>query len=171
MRGQPDVLLGLGEQVERAHQVLAREPARQRGQPRALPFGQLAVAGPLRIDRDHHDVAHHPRQLAEHQLQVVPRLHGAVGERERARAVFVGHRVEQVEEQVAAHQAEHGGDVVDRHRRARERQHLVEGALRIAHAAFGGARNQPERVVGHRNLLGVGDLAQLLDDRPWWGWS
>jgi hypothetical protein len=48
---------------------------------------------------------------------------------------------------------------------ARERQHLVERALRVAHAALGGARDERQGVVADLDLLGVGNLAQLLDDR------
>ena len=33
--------------------------------------------------------------------------------------------------------------------RAGERDHLVERALRVAHAAFGGARDEQQRLVGH----------------------
>ena len=86
---------------------------RQRGQPLALALGQLAVAGARRIDRHHHHVAHHLRQLAADQLQVVPGFDRAVGQRERARTVFGDHRLDQIEQQIAAHQPEHGRDVVD----------------------------------------------------------
>ena len=49
---------------------------------------------------------------------------------------------------------------------AAERHHLIEGALRVAHAALGGAGDQRDRLVGDGHLLGVGDAAQLIDDRP-----
>ena len=165
MRGGADVLLGLGQQIERAHQVLAREALRQRRQPLALALGQLAVAGARRIDRHHHHVADHPRQLAADQPQVVAGFHRAVGQRERARAVLVDHRLDQVEQQVAADQPEHGGHVVHGDRLAGERHHLIERALRVAHAALGRARDQRQRGVRHLDLLGVGDPPQLLGDR------
>ncbi len=47
---------------------------------------------------------------------------------------------------------------------AGKRNHLVEGALRVAHAAVAGARDQHQRGVVHLDLLGVGNPAELVGD-------
>ena len=51
------------------------------------------------------------------------------------------------------------------HRLAGKRNHLVQGALRVAHAAFGRPGDQRQRGIGHLDLLGVGNPPQLLRDR------
>src|SRR6185503_5391205 len=48
-------------------------------------------------------------------------------------------------------------DIFSRNRRACERDHLIELALRVAHAAFGVARDQLERLLRDRDALGVDD--------------
>ena len=102
------------------------------------------------IDGQHEQVADDARQLAADEAQVVAHLDGAAGERERRRRVLVGDRLHRVEQQIAADQAEHRRDVLERDRLAGERDHLIELALRVAHAAVGVARDQLQRVVGAR---------------------
>ena len=84
----------------------------QRRQSLTLAFGQIAFAGARRIDGHHHHVADHPGQLADDQPQVVPGFHRTIGRRERARAVLGNHRLDHLEQQVAAHETEHRGHIV-----------------------------------------------------------
>ena len=86
-------------------------------------------------------------------------------QREGRGGVLRGHAVEHVEHQVAADQAEHRGDVVEREGVAGKRPHLVEGAERVAHAALAGSGQQQQRVVGDGDALLVGDEAQPLGHR------
>ena len=69
-------------------------------------------------------------------LRSCPGFDGAIGQRKRAGAVLGDDGVDQLEQQVAADEAEHGRHFVHRDRLARERHHLVERALRVAHAAL-----------------------------------
>src|SRR5437868_1890977 len=71
-----------------------------------------ATWGARRIHRDDHEIAHERRQIAAHQLQVMPRLDRAIGERERARTILVDDCLDQVEQQIPAHQPQHGGHIV-----------------------------------------------------------
>ena len=48
---------------------------------------------------------------------------------------------------------------------SRERDHLIERALRVAHAAFGVARDQRDGVLVGVNALGLHDGAELAGDR------
>ena len=166
MRGHADVLLGPGQQIEGAHDVLAREALGRLRQTLALPFGQLAVAGTRRVDRDEHHVAHHPGQFAADELQVVARFNSPVRQRESARAVLLDHRVDQIEQQVATDEPEHRRHVVDGDGRPGKRNHLVEGALCVAHAPLGGARDECQRGAGHLDPLGLRYRLELLRDRP-----
>ena len=145
MRDDADVLLRLAQQVEGAHQVLAREARAHLGQPRPLVFRQLALAGARRVDRQQHHVADDARELAADQLEVVSRLDGAVGERERARPVLGHHGVHHVEQQVAPDEPEHGRYVVHGHRlehfehdaAARQRPAFAIMDLRLANGSHG----------------------------------
>ncbi len=61
--------------------------------------------------------------------------------------------LERVEDQIAADQAEHRHDIVHRDRVAGKGANLIERAQRIAHAAFAGARQQQECLVGNLDLF------------------
>ena len=162
LRRQLHVGFGLRDQVERAQQVFAREPRHQPLQPLAIGFKHhLGIGQALRVDGDQRHRAHQARQLAAEDAKVVAGFDGPAGQRKGGRRVFVGDRRQDVEQQVAAHQAEHRGDIVGGDGGAGKRQHLIEGALRVAHAAFGIARQNRQRVVGNRDGLGIGDVAQL----------
>jgi hypothetical protein len=95
----------------------------------------------------------------------VSRLHGAVGKGEGPRSVLVHHRFDDVEEQVAPDEAEHRRDVLGRNRVAGEGDHLVERALRVAHAALAGARHEADRRLGDLEAFRGGNRAQLLRNR------
>ena len=144
------------EHVEGAKQVLARESGRQRRQPLALIFGRdLGVGHPRRIDGQHQQVADDPRDLATHQAQIVAEVHGATGQLERRRRRLIGHRRHHVEDEIPAHQSEHRRDVFGRDRAAGERDDLIERALRVAHAAFGSARDEQQRLLPDVEVLGL----------------
>lgn len=138
MRGATNLLLGLGQQVERAHEVFPRELLADLEEPRAFPFEQVRLPGG--IDREQHHVAHDDRELPAHEPEVLPRLHGPVGERQRAGAIVLHHGAHQIEQEVAPHQAKDGGHVVGGNRGAGKRHHLVERTLGIAHAPRPSAR-------------------------------
>ena len=108
-----DIELRLRQHVEGAHQVLVREPRRQRLDPIALGLGgDLRIVQPRRIELDDQQVARQARELADHQAQVVAGLDGAGRLLEHAGAIFVGHGVDDVDQQIAAHQPEDRRDVV-----------------------------------------------------------
>ena len=77
----------------------------------------------------------------------MPGFDGTIRKRERPRAILVDHRLDDVEQQIASHQPQHRGDVFHRDRLAGKRDHLIERALCIAHAAFRRSRHQRERVA------------------------
>ena len=64
-------------------------------------------------------------------------FHRLIGERQRPGRVFVHHGVEHIEQQIATNQAKHRRHVFSADLLPRERDHLIEGALRVAHAALG----------------------------------
>ena len=166
LRGRADVVLGAREQVERAEQILAREAASEFEQTLAFTLaGNLGVARAGGVDRQHQQVAHDAGQLAADQPQVIAHFDGAAGQHERLHRIFLGHCLQRAEEQVAANQAEHRADVFRGDGVAGERNHLIELALRVAHAAVGIARNQLERLAGDGDAFGVGDLLELIGDR------
>ena len=168
----PHVELGPREGVEGAQQILARVAAADVRQPRALGLGRhVGILQPRRIHRHEQQVARRPGQLAAQDAQVVAALDRRFHQRERGGTVLVGHRVEHVEYQVAADQPQHRGDVVDREGVAGERPHLIEGAQRIAHAALAGPGQQQQRVVGHRDALLAGDVAEAIGDGLGSRWS
>ena len=161
-----ELRLPFGEDVERPHQVLAREPRRDGLELLLLPFrGNLRVVQPRGIDRHHQQIAGEAAELAQHRAQLVTALDGALDGLEDRRAVLARHRRDHLDQQFAAHQAEHRGDVLRRDRRTGERDHLIEGALRVAHAALACPRNQHHRRVVDGDVLGGGDRLQLLGDR------
>ena len=165
LRGVPDVQLGLREQIEGAHEIFAREAHGQLGEPLTLVIGELAVTSARGIHRQHHHVAHDPGQLPAHQLEVVARLHGSVRQRKRLSPILGDHRLDELEEQIAAHEAEHRRDLVHADALAGERHDLVERALRVAHAPFRRTRDERQCGVGRVEPLGLGDLPELLHDR------
>ena len=160
LRRALDVLLRPREQIERAQQVLAREAAHQRLQPIALALaGDFWVFNTGRIDGEHQDVAHEPRELAADGAQVVAHLDRPRGDRKRRRRVLGSDGVHGVEQQVPSHQTEHGRDVVWRDCLAGKRNHLIELALAIAHTAVGISSNELQGVVADRDALLIHDLA------------
>ena len=95
---------------------------------------------------------------------VVAGLDRARGELEHGGAVLARHGLGDVHQQIAPHQAQHRRHVVGGDGRAGEGDDLIEGALRVAHAAVAGARQQRQRRVVELNVLGVGDLLELVGD-------
>ena len=128
------------------------------------PISSIAKAGG--IDRQHHEIAHDARHLADDRAQVVAALDRKAGQLEGGRRRLVGHRRDDVEHEVATDQPEHGGYVVGRDRLSGKRHHLIERALRIAHAALGRPRNQQQRRILRHHLLRVGDGAKVAGDAP-----
>ena len=165
LRRDPEILLGFGEQIEGPQQILAREAPGKSAKARRVAFRRvLGIVEPRRIDRHHHQVADEPRQLAAQQAQIVARLDGPAGEIEHLRRVLVGNRLDDVEQEIAADEAEHRRDIVCGDAARGERNQLIERALAVAKAAFGGAC---QRLDGGR--LGVdafrrGDALQLVGD-------
>ena len=166
LRGAAEIGFGLRQQIERAEQVLAREPAGERRQAIALALGgDLGILHPGGIDPDDQQVAHQARQLAADQAEVVAELDGPARERERRRGILVGHGPAGIEHQIAPDEAEHRRDVAGADRAPRERNHLVELALRVAHAAVRAPRDEVQRLVRRLDALGVHDPAELVHDR------
>ena len=84
LRRRPDVRFRLGEQVECPHQVFAREPLGERGQPIALAFGgDLRILHPRGVDAHDHEVAHQARQLPADQPEIETRVHDRARQIER----------------------------------------------------------------------------------------
>ena len=159
----PHFLLGAGQQVEGAQQVFARPLAGHRQQAFLLGLrGHVGIRGALGVHRQDQQVARRARQLPAQQPQVVAALDGTLDQRKRRRRVFADHSLEHVEHQVTADEAEHRDDILDGDRITRKRAHLVEGAERVAHAAFTGPRQQQQAGLGDFDLLFAGDLTQLL---------
>ncbi len=158
-----NLLLGAGQQVEPAQQVLARPAVHQREQALAIPIAHhVGVRRARLVHRQDEQVAHRARELAAQELEVVAALDGALGERERRGGVLGHDGVEHVEHEVAADQPEHRDDIFGGDGVAGEGPHLVEGAQRVAHAALARARQQHQRLVRRLDVLLVGDIAQPL---------
>ena len=166
LRGAAHVDLRPHDDVEAAQQVLPREPRGQGRQPLALAVaGDLRIVHPLRIDRHRHQIAHGAQELATHRAQVVACLDEPPRQIEHGTGGLVGNRLDDVQHRLAPDQAEHGGDVAHGDRLSGKRDHLVEGALCVAHAAVGGSRNDPEGLGVDRDRLGGGDLHELIGNR------
>ena len=166
LRGAADIGFCFRQHVEGAQQIFTRESRGQRLDAVALPFaGNLWIGDARRIDRQDEEIAHDARQLAAHGAKVVAHFDGARGQGERRGRVLVGDRLNGIQQQIAPHQPEHRRHVVGRHGVSREGDHLIELALRVAHAAFAIARDQLQGFVGDRDPLGVDDPPQLLADR------
>ena len=160
-----DVELRLREDVERPHQIFAGKLFGQRQQRLAFRLRRdLRIGGPRRIDREHQQIAGQPRQFANHQPEVVSGFDGTAGELEDGRRVLARDRVGHLDEQIATHQAKHGGHVVGGDGSAGKRDHLIERALGVAHRAVASACHQHQRRIVHLDLLGIRDLAQLIGD-------
>ncbi len=81
---------------------------------------------------------------------------------ERAADVALHQRLEQVDDARAVGKAEHLAHVLGAHRAGGMRDRLVEQRQRVAHRAFGGARDQRQRLrLGVELFLG-GDAFQML---------
>src|SRR5580765_1975863 len=166
LRRVADLAFRAREQVERAQQVLARVAGRQRLEAIGLAFrGDLRIADTRRVDPNHEEIAHEPRELAADDSEVEARFDHSAGQRERGRGVFVGHRFRDLELEIAADEAEHAADVLERDAVAREREHLVERGERIAHAAFGRPRHERQRGVVDLDLLVGGHPLELIANR------
>ena len=152
--GDADLLLGLGQQIEGAQQIFPREALAEGSEPIAFGVGRhVGVADPVRVHRQHQQVAGGARQLAAQQPKVVAALDGPLHQREGGWRVFVSHRLEHVEHEIAADETEHRHHIVDGDRIAGKRAHLIEGAQRVAHAAFASTRQQQQRLVWDLDLL------------------
>ena len=66
---------------------------------------------------------------------------------------------------VAPDEPEDRRDILGGNASARERYHLVECALRVAHAAVARARHEHQRGIVDLNALGVRNPSQLIGDR------
>ena len=165
LRRAADVVVGLRQHVEGAHQILAREEARERADPLALALGgDLGILEARGVEPDEQQVAVQPRQLADDVPHVVAGLDSARGELEHGRPVLARDGLRDIHQQIAPDEAQHGRHVVGRNGRPRECDDLIERALRVAHAAVAGARQERQRPVVYANLLGVGDGLELVGD-------
>ncbi len=166
LRRAADLELGAAEHVERAHQVLVRIPRGQRLQPIPLALDRdLRIGEPRRIDPDHEQVADDARQFAAHETEIVAGFDGAASEIEDGGGVLARDRVHDVEEQVAAHEAEYGRDVLRGDVSGGERHDLIERAQAVAQAALRRPREQRQGRVVDADLLSRRDVAQPVDDR------
>ena len=95
----------------------------------------------------------------------MPGFDRAIGQRECPRAVLRDHRTHELEQEVATDQPQHRRHLVHRHALAGKRDDLIQGALRIAHAPLGGARDERQRRVRRVDPLRGRDPAKLIRDR------
>ena len=136
------------------------------------PSASSPIAGARRIDRQHHQVAHDARQLAADQPQVVARSRPR-GRPARTRAAPSSSTTASIRSNSRSRPTSPStvDDVVDGDRRPGERDHLIELALRVAHAAFGGARDQRQRRVGDLDLPRRRRSSAAARRSPWPEWS
>ena len=78
-----------------------------------------------------------PGAIAAPATVLTPHFDGASGQHESRRRVRVGDRLHGVEEQVPSDEPQHGRDIFAPDRLAGERDHLIQLALSVPHAAFG----------------------------------
>jgi hypothetical protein len=162
----PDVDLGLREDLEGAHEILARKLRGEGQQPLAFAVsGNLGIVHTRRVDPQDEQVAGQPCELPDEEPQIVSRLHSLGGQCKRGCPVLARHGFRHVEEEVAPDEAQHGNHVLDLDCRAGEGNHLVERALRVAHAAVPRTRHQHDGRIVDLEPLGVRDPAQLFGNR------
>ncbi len=163
LRGVPDILLGAREHVECPEQVLAREPRCERLQ--SVGIGrEFRVREARRVHADDHQVAHQAGELTDDQLEVQPRLHEPAHGVEHVGHAPIRDDLGHVHQHVSANQPEHRRDVGGGDAIAGKRDHLIEGAQRVAHAAFARTREQKQGVWIGLDLLGLRDVPQLVGD-------
>ena len=126
-----------------------------------------AISGsfePRGIEPDHQQVAGQPRELADDVAHVVAGLDGLRGELEERRAVLARDGLGNLHQQIAPDEPQHRRHIVGRDGRPGERDHLVERALRVAHAAVAGARQQRQRPVVQLDAFGGSNRLELVGD-------
>ena len=84
---------------------------------------------------------------------------------EGGRDIAAHQRLEQVDDAGAVGEAEHLAHVLGAHGAGRMRDRLVEQRQRVAHRAFGGARDQRERLRLGRDAFLGGDAFEMRDQR------
>ncbi len=154
--GAADVELRLRQQVEGAHQVLAREPLAQGEQPSRARF--------RRRSRDRWRGTGRPRAPANRGRHATTPGRPAVSRNPSPRPGPQSRTPRPhprrpppaaCSEQIAAHQAEHRRHIVGPTSSAGERNHLIERALRVAHAAA-----RPSRAMSCSDVVGHVDASQ-----------
>ena len=156
----------LGDDLESPEEILAGERGGQRADALSVALDRKrGIPGPVGVYLQHHQIAKQAGELAADVSQVVTRLHQSARDVEDTRRVLAGDDLDQVEQQIALDQPEHLGNLRGVDRPGPERQHLVERALRVAHAALGRPGDERDRLVSDLDLLGVRDPPELIRDR------
>ena len=106
-------------------------------------FQQLFVPGNFR----HEQIAEVGQQVAAEVPQVVTAHDDVVDNGDCGRRTVRGDAVDDARENVRPGDAERRLDVLFFDRRAGKADHLVQRRLRVAHRAFTGARDLPQRVI------------------------
>ena len=107
----------------------------------------------LRIEPQNQEGAQRVAESAQKLRGVVPIVEEILDESEHPGPVSVRRDLEERQVSILVDEAEHAADVREFHRVSPEGEHLVEGGERVADAAFGPARNRPQRPRFGRDSL------------------
>ena len=142
--------------------IFGAQPLRQRKQ--ALPVRQF-VGQRLGRNLGQRDAVQQRCQILQRTVEGdVARFHVA-GCRQRRRRVSLGNRFQHSVKKTIVHRAEHGAHRRLAHIPRRVGNRLVQQRQRVAHAAAGGCRNEPERRILALDLLFCHHALQVLRDR------
>ena len=130
---------------------------------RAFVGRDRGILGRVRGDLDHRHPMRDLGQVAQHRHRV-----GALGIlraqfRQRARRVAAQDHVHQVQHPAPVGQPQHGAHLIRRGFARAVADRLIQQRCRVPGRAFGGARDQRQRIVGDLRALGIGDPAQEPD--------
>ena len=132
---------------------------------RALGLGQRHVVGDRRHDLHARDEMGELGEIGEHHRRIGAGVVLVAQLGERRGDVAAHQRLEQVDDARAVGEPEHLPHVLGAHRPGGVRDRLIEQRERIAHRAFGGARDQRERLGLDRDPFLRGDAFEMLDQQ------
>ena len=162
-----DLLDALEQHLPGARQHAHRQLCGESAPARALGFGERNVVGQRRHDLEAGDEMRELGEIAEHHRRIGAGVVLLAQLGQRARHVGAHQRLEQIDDRGCGRRARASARTsLGAHRTRGMRDRLVEQRQRVAHRAFGGARDQRQRLGLGRDRFLAGDALQMLAPAP-----